>query len=337
MNVRIVPFLLDVACEYLGLLGGPAKGGIPKVVDISCDHMLASVSAVSIKGSDVCWRCPLGSFPSSSCFEAPHTFDICLDSHFPPKTSFGGLLIRVPDTQRDFDIPELDIDESRSFHTLPLNVLFIDSESPSELFTALPEDYAPLVHSTPLLHRPVVTIESSRSPRAFNPTARLADSVGITEEGVPIGDDTIHEAHINEVEGIPGPCPLLVTVLQLKLDIRRHPGRLNGRDIGTNNFGIREIVGKIAKENNGVVRRTRWEKEKLRGHSHGPQSGPCCDVEYLLDLLLLQWSEIQLSVCLQHQSVVSFQLLDCTIEAVIIDRGCEVVAFGCRCNKTKES
>lgn len=75
---------------------------------------------------------------------------------------------------------------------------------------------------------------------------------------------------------------------------------------------------------------------QIEWYSHGPESGPCCDVEYLLYLLLVQWSEIQLSVRLQHQSMVPFRLLDCTIEAVTIDRGCEVLAFGgCR-NKTRE-
>ena len=43
VNVGIVPFLLDMAGEYLGLLGGPTEYSIPEVVDVSCDRMLASV------------------------------------------------------------------------------------------------------------------------------------------------------------------------------------------------------------------------------------------------------------------------------------------------------
>lgn len=67
VNGRIVPFLLDVLGEDLGLLRGPSKHRVPDIVDVTCGSLLASISDSSIQGRIGRWQCHFESFAFSLC------------------------------------------------------------------------------------------------------------------------------------------------------------------------------------------------------------------------------------------------------------------------------
>lgn len=74
------------------------------------------------------------------------------------------------------------------------------------------------------------------------------------------------------VEGVVGPGPFKVQVIDFELEIGWNPGRLNGRDVSADDFGFRKLVGKV----------------------DGPNASASSNVDGLLDFLW-KWGGIQLS------------------------------------------
>lgn len=58
---------------------------------------------------------------------------------------------------------------------------------------------------------------------------------------------------MDKIEAILGPSPFLVTIVDFKLYVWRDPGRLDRGNVGANDFGIRELVGKIT-----TMKRKSW-------------------------------------------------------------------------------
>lgn len=52
---------------------------------------------------------------------------------------------------------------------------------------------------------------------------------------------------MNEIEAIVGIGPVRIAVLKFKLYVRGYPGRLNRRNISSNDLGIGKFVGEITK------------------------------------------------------------------------------------------
>lgn len=75
--------------------------------------------------------------------------------------------------------------------------------------------------------------------------------------------------------------------------------RLDRRDIGTDDLGIRKLIGKIASIK--AVSKTLWaEDNHLDWHLHAPEPRPSGNVKDFVNLLLVEGSEKQLSLGLQE-------------------------------------
>ena len=84
--------------------------------------------------------------------------------------------------------------------------------------------------------------------------------MGLGERGGEVADGEEHEADVDEV-GAGGPVqPVELEVVDFEGQVRRHPFRLHGRDVGADHGGPRVLVR----------------------HLHGPDAGAGADVEDLL-------------------------------------------------------
>lgn len=79
---------------------------------------------------------------------------------------------------------------------------------------------------------------------------------------------------MDEIKGVVGPGPFRIAVVEFKLAIGWGPGWLDRGDVGTNNFGIRKLVGEIASSGKG-------ETSSVR---------PLCVSQYLRDMLI-HWGQ----------------------------------------------
>lgn len=80
----------------------------------------------------------------------------------------------------------------------------------------------------------------------LDPAARLAAAEGIAEQPGPVGDGAEQVAHVDEVEGVVRPRPLLGAVVDLELDVRWYPYGLCGRQVRPYDFCVGVLVTHVA-------------------------------------------------------------------------------------------
>lgn len=129
--------------------------------------------------------------------------------------------------------------------------------------------------------RAIIALERGVGLEGLDPTARLQGGVGLLEELRPIADGADEVAHVDEVEGVGGPGPRQLGVVDLELAVGRDPVGLDGRQVGPEHLGARVLVGEVDR----------------------PDARPRADVEHLLDVLA-QRRQVQLPVEQQRQHVV---------------------------------
>lgn len=66
------------------------------------------------------------------------------------------------------------------------------------------------------------------------------------EELAPVGDGAHHAAAVDEVEGLVGAVgPVAFDVVDVKFEVRRDPGWLDGAEICADYFGFGVFVGEV--------------------------------------------------------------------------------------------
>lgn len=79
----------------------------------------------------------------------------------------------------------------------------------------------------------------------LDPAAGGAAAEGLLEEAVPILDGAEEVADVDEVEVVVLPGPRQGGVVDLEPDVGRDPFGLAGREVGADNIGGGELVGKV--------------------------------------------------------------------------------------------
>lgn len=72
---------------------------------------------------------------------------------------------------------------------------------------------------------------------AFEPTAGFEVGKGLLVETRPVVDAAVQEAGMDEIKVVFFKRPRLLSVVDLEDAVGRNPGRLDGRDVGSDYFG----------------------------------------------------------------------------------------------------
>ena len=94
--------------------------------------------------------------------------------------------------------------------------------------------------------RAVITKNVRVALSTLDPAARLASPECLLIEGSPVGNRTKQIANVHKVKAVGRPGPVLGTVINLEFQVRGNPCGLNRREIGANDLGVWELVGKVA-------------------------------------------------------------------------------------------
>ncbi|OSS49166.1 hypothetical protein B5807_05634 [Epicoccum nigrum] len=97
-----------------------------------------------------------------------------------------------------------------------------------------------------VLDRPVIALAEGERLLEFQPPAGLQMCVALLAEAVPVANGAAHGAHVDEVEGLVWAIdPLALCVVDVELCVRRHPGGLDGAQVGAKDLAARVLVGKV--------------------------------------------------------------------------------------------
>lgn len=81
----------------------------------------------------------------------------------------------------------------------------------------------------------------------LDPAAGGAAAESLLEEAVPVLDGAEEVADVDEVEGVVLPGPRQRGIVDLESDVGRDPFGLAGREVGADNIGGGELVGKVTR------------------------------------------------------------------------------------------
>lgn len=110
-------------------------------------------------------------------------------------------------------INKLDIDKASDLHALALEIVLQDGAAAAHLLGTLNEELSPFGVGGIGRDGAVVALGHNGGLVGLDPTARLAHSVCVAEQGVPVGDAPEQVAHVHVVKGIGVECPHQVAVL----------------------------------------------------------------------------------------------------------------------------
>ncbi len=92
--------------------------------------------------------------------------------------------------------------------------------------------------------RVVVRLERDLELLQLDPAAGPQVGAGLAQEPRPVGDGAAQVARVDEVEG-PLVEPGRLGVLDLEVQVGRHPAGLDGAEVGADHFGAGRLVGKV--------------------------------------------------------------------------------------------
>lgn len=153
-----------------------------------------------------------------------------------------GILRPVAD--RDLDILDDNVDKPGFFHPLPLQIILDNTERPPRLFTTRPKYLGELIQGA-VLGDALVRDPDKRGVLVLDPAAGLASTEGFPVQPRPVGNVAGQEADVDEVKGVVVPGPIEVGVVDLELDVRRYPARLDGRQVGARYFDTGMSIAKV--------------------------------------------------------------------------------------------
>ena len=173
------------------------------------------------------------------------TFKVCFERDLNPKAYFRRLFVFWPGAKWNLDILDCNINKPCVFHTLSLKIIFKDLEYSAHFLTSLPKDGMILTQGTSIFNCAIITMEIGARNHTFDISTLLKTTESITEQGMPIGYNTNQHTRVNETEGNFIPGPLLIAVIDLEVEVRRNPRRLDWGHVGSDYFGVGKVVGKV--------------------------------------------------------------------------------------------
>lgn len=149
--------------------------------------------------------------------------------------------------------------------TLLLQIVLLHEERVSKLGTTLREELSPELQTVDVIGSSIIAANVDVRLAGLDPAVWRAAAVGFLEDSGPILDGAEEVADVNEVKGVVVPCPAEGGVVDLKFNIGRDPAvdgecdglqrlegeclrRLNGREVGADDFGLGVLVRKVTDE-----------------------------------------------------------------------------------------
>ena len=182
----------------------------------------------------------------------------------------------------------LDVDEACAEHVLLERVG--DSGRLSESGSGFIDQVLPLHNVGGARHAVVVAFDPGLRLLKLDPAAGLCVRVALLAQLAPVVDGARQRADVDEVEALSFVVhPIALGVIDVELDVGRHPAGLYGREVGAKHIGAWVLVAKV----------------------YGPDAGACPNVQHAL------WgsgygSVVQLAVQHHQEDVVE------QVEAVLL-------------------
>lgn len=169
-----------------------------------------------------------------------------------------------------------------------MQVLRLDCEGAPQLLTGFLEKPVPQgAHGGLVVDGVIVAEHEDLGLSALDPAIRLAAAVRLLEQARPVGDGPEEEAKVDQVEAVVSECPFLRAVVNLELEVRRDPFRLDRREVGTDDLALGVLVGEI----------TAWELADGRPRATSHRQGTTCIAQIPACVVLAE------GVCLCRQIV----------------------------------
>jgi len=164
-----------------------------------------------------------------------------------------------PRADRDLDELLVNIDEPCIRH--PLLQAVPGRDVPSPRFSGSVAQLLPLEHVGCQLHGPIVTLTQRKRLLKLYPTTGLSVRVRLPHQLVPVGDAARHGSAVDKVKGLVGTVdPFRLGIVNVELDVGRHPRWLDGTEISAYDLCSWVLVGEV----------------------YGPDAGAGADVEHAL-------------------------------------------------------
>jgi hypothetical protein len=176
-----------------------------------------------------------------------------------------------PGSKRLTSNVDLDIDESSLLKIL-LHLLTVGRRGTSRLLHSLGKVVKENLDRVVLLHGSVVATQVSGNLLELNPSSGLGATVGVLKDLVPVTDTLDKVTHVDKVERVlfitisffvsishldsrrmiyRSVSPLLFSIVDLELAVRRNPSRLNWGKVGSDNLSAGVLLGNIDSPDTG--------------------------------------------------------------------------------------
>lgn len=120
-------------------------------------------------------------------------------------------------------------------------------KGPSALVATLQEQFTPSSEWMGLVRSTVVALQFYSNLQLLNPPSGLEMVVGLLVQPWPVVDRAVEHANVDVVKVVFLPRPVVGGIIDLEADVGRNKGRLDGREVGTDDFsgriGLCEING----------------------------------------------------------------------------------------------
>ena len=147
----------------------------------------------------------------------------------------------------NLEVGLLDVDKAGLLEALALDVIGEGREGHARLSGGLGVQLVPLGgHGGVGGEGVVVAADDDLGLGGLDPAAGLGDEVGLAEELGPVLDGAEEVADVDKVEQVVVPGPFSGAVVDLEAQVRGHPGGLDRREVGADDLGGGELVGKVA-------------------------------------------------------------------------------------------
>lgn len=122
-----------------------------------------------------------------------------------------------------------------------------------------------------------IAVQENGKLKVLDPPARHQGVVGLPVQLAPVADAAVQGTHVHVVKGGVLKGPVELRVLNVEVAVGRHPGRLDGADVGADDGRRRVRVGHVNRPDAGpradvenLGRRSRHRRrEEPVAHEHG--------------------------------------------------------------------